>query len=474
MAVNDAPLAVDLDGTLIRGDLLLESLLALLKRNPLYLFLIPAWLLRGKAAFKRAIAERVTVDPALLPYDQALLAWLKEQRQAGRRLVLATASDRLMVEPLFEHVGIFDELIASDGENNLAGPGKAKALIERFGEKGFSYAGDGEVDLPVWRAAASGVVVSPSPALRERAREATEIEALFGDREVSVARSFVKAIRPHQWLKNLLIFAPLLSSHSFDSDSLLLALMAFVVFSLTASSVYLLNDMLDLAADRSHPKKCRRPFASGDLSLRVGILGAPLLLAVAFVIAWWLPLKFLLVLGGYYLLTLSYSLWLKQREVVDVLLLSSLYTIRIIAGGVAIGVTLSFWLLAFSMFLFLSLALVKRYSELWGLVDRGKSQIVGRGYRAGDLDTLSQLGGAAGYMAVLVLALYINSDMVVELYGEPRVIWFLCPLVLYLVSRIWLLARRGEVDEDPVVFVARDPHSRVIAVVGAILFWLAL
>jgi 4-hydroxybenzoate polyprenyltransferase/phosphoserine phosphatase len=474
MPSNLPPLAVDLDGTLIRSDLLLESLLALLKRNPLYLFMLIVWLFRGKAAFKRAIASRIKVDPALLPYNQGLLEWLKGQREQGRTLILATASDRLMVEPLFGHVGIFDELIASDGHNNLAGAGKARALVERFGEGAFAYAGDGEVDLAVWQVAASGVVVSPCPQLRARAAALTEIEANFGDEAASSTRDFIRAIRPHQWLKNLLIFVPLLTSHSFDGESFLMALAAFVVFSMCASSVYLLNDMLDLAADRLHPKKRLRPFASGGLSLRVGIVATPLLLLGAFAIAWWLPIKFLLVLAGYYLLTLGYSLWLKQQEVVDVLLLASLYTIRIIAGGVAIGVALSFWLLAFSMFLFLSLAMVKRYSEIWGLVERGKEKAAGRGYGAADLETLSQLGGTAGYMAVLVLALYINSDTVVELYDDPRVIWFLCPLVLYLVSRIWLLARRGQVDEDPVVFVVRDRHSRIVAVIGAILFWLAM
>ncbi len=468
------PLCVDLDGTLLRSDLLYESLFALLRRNPFYLLLLPLWLLRGKAHLKRQIARRVRLDPALLPWHTPLLERLQQERAAGRRLILATASDQLLVTPIATHLALFDEVIASDGERNLSGAEKGRLLVERFGERGFIYAGNAPVDLAVWSHAASAWVVSPSPALqRAAARVAPAVEPL-APASGHWLLPLLRALRPHQWLKNLLLLVPLLASHSFSGEALGYALLAIVAFSLCASSVYLLNDLLDLEADRQHPTKVNRPFASGALPLQAGLLAAPLLLLVALLVALLLPLSFLAILASYYLLTLAYSFYLKRVELIDVLLLATLYTVRILAGAAAIAVTVSFWLLALSMFLFLSLALVKRYSELLTLRSRGEESAAGRGYRAVDLESLAQMGAASGYLAVLVLALYINSEEIRLLYQHPAVVWLLCPLLLYLISRVWLLARRDELHEDPLVFVARDRHSLAVAALGGVLFWLAI
>ena len=468
------PICIDLDGTLIRSDLLYESLLRLLKRNPFYLLLLPFWLAGGKAHLKQQIARRVELDPALLPYREALLTLLEEKRAQGHRLVLATACDQQLAVGVAEHCGLFDEVLASDGACNLAGPEKARALVERFGERGFVYAGNDETDLKVWRHAAEAWVVSDSPSLQRRARQAAPETRLLDAAGTGAGAALIRAARPHQWLKNLLIFVPLLTAHRFELQSLLSAATAFLAFGLCASSVYLLNDMLDLEADRRHLTKRNRPFASGALALRTGLVVAPLLLLTALALAATLPTTFIAVLAVYYVLTLAYSFLLKQKELVDVLVLATLYTLRILAGAAAVEVRVSFWLLALSMFLFFSLALVKRYTEMLAVSGRGETQAAGRGYRPGDLEGLSQMGAASGYLAVLVLALYINSDDIRRLYAAPEVIWLLCPLLLYIISRVWLLARRDELHEDPVVFVIRDRHSLFAAALGALSFWMAV
>lgn len=468
---TEKPLCVDLDGTLVNSDLLYESLLALLRQQPWRIFFLPFWLFRGKAYLKQQIAMRVDLDPALLPYNQAMLAKL-QQLHGQRPLLLCSGSDQRLVRPVAAHVGLFDETLASDGTRNLTGPRKARLLNDRFGPGGYDYAGNHRDDLAVWRHASQAWVVNAGPGLLRAARK-TCPRVLHLPRRHTLHIELLKALRPHQWLKNLLIFTPLLAAQRFQDESAwLAALLAFAAFCLCASGLYLLNDLLDLDADRHHPRKRQRPFAAGRLPLPAGMLAAPLLLACGILLGATLPGSFTLTLLCYACCTLLYSLAIKRRALLDVLTLAGLYTLRIIAGAAAIAAPLSFWFLAFSMFLFLSLAMVKRCTELQMLRDNGGQETPGRGYAVSDLPLLQMLGCSAGYTAVLVLALYIHSEGSRAMYRQQEALWLLCPLLLLWISRIWLKAHRGLVDDDPLVFAARDPGSRWILLASALsLLW---
>ena len=467
------PLCVDLDGTLIRTDVLIEGLLALLKADPLYVFVLPLWLLKGKAWFKKQVADRVDLDVSLLPYHEPLVDYLRAEKAAGRELVLATASNQRYAERVASHVGLFDRVFASDSNTNLSRGHKRDRLVMSFGEQGFEYAGNARADVPIWAKAQGAVVVNGGPRLARLAATVAPVVRVF-ERPAFGVRCYLKALRVHQWVKNVLLFVPLAAAHRLlDLEQLAHASLAFIAFGLCASSVYVLNDLLDLSADRQHPVKCSRPFASGELGVEQGLLLVPLLLLVALAVASLLPVQFIGLLGLYVLLTLAYSLRLKQLVLLDVLALAALYTLRIIAGGAATGTSLSFWLLAFSMFLFLSLALVKRYSELVLCRELDRQSAAGRGYQTADLEMLAQFGITAGYLAVLVLALYIDSSAVTSLYTQPMALWVVCPILLYWISRVWLLARRGEVREDPVVFALRDRLSHGLLVLAALCVWIA-
>ncbi len=467
-AASDVPLVVDLDGTLVRTDTLHESLLVLLKRNPLLLVLAALWLLKGKAAFKAEVGRRVQLDAARLPYSEPLRAFLTEEKARGRRLVLATAADRSIAEAVATHLGLFSEVYASDGQVNLSGARKLARLKQAHPE--FDYAGDGEVDLALWREARRAVVVHGSNGLERKVRALGRGEVRVFEAPRTGPRTWVKALRVHQWAKNILVFVPALAAHKgLDFSLLTQAALGFVAFSLCASSVYVLNDLLDLDSDRQHPTKRQRPFASGDLPVRAGAVLAPVLLVAGFAVALLLlPLPFTGLLATYYAVTLAYSLHLKQVMVLDVLLLAGLYTVRIFGGSLATGVPTSSWLFTFSMFLFLSLALVKRLSEVRRLRLSNAEATPGRGYLSSDYEQLSSLGVAAGYISVLVLAFYITSKEVTVLYASPERLWLLCPVMLYWVSRVWLLAHRGLVNEDPLVFALRDKVSYAVGGVAAL------
>ncbi len=474
-----ATLYVDLDGTLIQSDLLLESFLALLKKNPFYLMLMPFWLLRGKAALKAQIARRVNIRADLLPYNEKLLRHLDRQKSKGRRLVLISASDQRLVQAVATHLELFDDVAGSQSGHNLSGKQKLAYILDCENGAPFDYAGNAMVDLVIWQRARQALAVNTTAATRRRLeRLHNNVRAGFDGARTgprAKAGELLRAMRPHQWLKNLLLFLPLLLVQQYDSTTLLTqTMLAFICFSLCASSVYLLNDLLDLPADRQHPSKRHRPFAAGKLSLGTGLVVSPVLLAASVAIAiQFLPIYFLMVLGLYYVTTLLYSFLLKQVVLVDVIVLGALYTLRIIAGAAAIPVIPSFWLLAFSMFLFMSLAIVKRFTELSWLRDTGIRQSANRGYLARDLDIMSVFGSSSGFLAVLVFALYINSEDIRLQYTTPEILWLICPLLLYLISRIWLLAWRGELDDDPVVFALRDRISQFVVLTGTVLVYLA-
>lgn len=470
---DKTPLCVDLDGTLIHSDLLLESFLLLLKQNPLYLLLVPMWLLGGKARLKSEIAARVELNGGALPYTKPLLAWLQTQKEAGRPLWLVTASDHRLAQAVADHAGLFDGVLASDGKTNLAGGNKAAELVRRFGDKGFDYAGNHRVDLKVWAHARKAVVVNASEWLVAAARKLTEVVHVVPPL-TGLIKSVAKALRVHQWAKNALVIVPLLAAHRLSELPVLIdGALAFLAFSLCASSVYLLNDMLDLEADRQHHTKCIRPFAAGRLSLVFGLLAAPALLVAALLIAFTLPDKFLLVLGAYYAATLVYSFGLKKVVMVDVLALASLYTIRIVAGSAAMAIPLSFWLLMFATFIFLSLAMVKRYAELFVMRQQGKLKAKGRGYQVEDISLLQSLGTTSGYLSILVLALYLNSPDIATLYAHPKVAWGLVPIMLYWISRIWMETHRGNMHDDPLVYALKDRTSLLTGLAAGVVLYLA-
>lgn len=460
------PLVVDLDGTLIRTDLLVESASQFLIQHPFEFFSLLLWLLRGKTVLKTELAQRVQLDVSALPYNTDVLDWLRAEKLAGRRLVLATASHRVLAEQVAQHLQVFDEVLATEGDTNLKSTAKAQALVDRFGEGGFDYVGNDWPDLQVWAKAHTAHVVDAPELLLSQAQTRGVVQGVVG-RVFSSGmpaswKSAFKAARLHQWMKNLLVFVPLMAAHQY-ADALrdVQALMAFVIFSLTASSVYVLNDLVDVQDDRHHVRKRNRPFASGALSLITGWLAWPVLLLAAVVLsALFMPVLFSVSLGVYFVLTVAYSLYLKQLAVVDVLTLAALYTLRIIAGAAAIDVAVSFWLLLFSMFIFLSLALIKRYSELKVARDAGKTGALrGRGYEPDDLELVSSLGGSAGFIAVLVLALYIQDGQAAHLYATPQLIWLACPVMLFWISRAWLIAHRGHMHDDPIVFALKDKVS---------------
>jgi 4-hydroxybenzoate polyprenyltransferase len=470
---ESVPLCVDLDGTLIHSDLLLESFLLLIKRNPLYIFVVLLWVLRGKAHLKAQIARRVSLDGAALPYTKPFVSWLREQKMQGRSLWLCTASDIRLAQAVADHLGIFEGVLASDGQINLSGSNKAAQLVACFGAKGFDYCGNHRVDLPIWAQAREAIVVNGSSALVKAAGRLCHVGHVVVPMRVG-PRVLAKALRVHQWAKNALIFVPVLAGHRLGANTLLDSVLAFVAFSLCASSVYLLNDMLDLVADRHHHSKCHRPFAAGRLSLLFGLLAAPCLLLLALSIACALPWKFLAVLCLYYAATLAYSFGLKQIVMVDVLALAGLYTIRIVAGSAATDIPLSFWLLMFAIFIFLSLAIVKRYAELVVMRQQGKLSAKGRGYQVEVLSLLQSLGGSSGYLSILVLALYLNSPDVSVMYRHPKLVWALVPIMLYWVSRIWMQTHRGKMHDDPLVYALKDRISLITGAAAAVVLWLAV
>ncbi|HQY58293.1 MAG: UbiA family prenyltransferase [Nitrospira sp.] len=468
-----SPLCVDLDGTLIKTDLLWESLLALLKQSPFSIFQLPFWLLKGKAAFKHEIARRVTLDASTLPYDQALVEFLANERRSGRELVLATASHESFARAVAAHLELFGERVFGSGAStNLKGARKVALLVERYGVRRFAYAGNSTADLPVWAEADEAIVVNASAGLVRRAQALTPVSRVFS-KSVNWPKQVAKALRVHQWAKNVLVFIPVVASHQITNRTLLLqATIAFLSFSLSASAVYIINDCLDLASDRRHPRKKDRPFASGNLSIPFGLLLAAGCLVGGIGLAFALPSSFLLVLAGYLVLTTGYSFYLKQFVLLDVIVLAQLYTVRVYGGGAATGVAPSHWLLTFSLFLFLSLALVKRFTELRLTSQSAGKELHGRGYWVTDLEHVSSIGTASGLIAVLVLALYISSKEVLLLYTHAEVLWLVCPVMLYWISRIWMLAYRNCMDDDPVVFAVKDSKSYLMAaIIGAILFF---
>jgi 4-hydroxybenzoate polyprenyltransferase len=457
---------VDLDGTLVCTDTLWESLLLLAKARPWHLLLAVAWLCRGKAYLKRQIASRVAPNAALLPYRPEVVESLRDLKRAGGTVYLTTAADQRIADDVANHLGLFDAVVASDGATNCSGTNKLAAIRRRLDGAGFTYWGDSRADLPLWQAADEACVVAPSNGLWKAVQKVSPRAKVAG-RQHARFKPFVSALRPHQWSKNLLLFLPLFLAHQwYDLGKLWLALVAMAAFSAAASAIYIVNDLLDIESDRRHPTKCRRPFAAGELSIPAGLCLSACGAMTSFVLAiTCLAPSFTAWLALYLLTTTAYSLSLKKRVVIDVILLAGLYTLRIAAGAAAVSVPVSPWLLAFAMFFFLSLALGKRYIELRRTGGAAESVLPGRGYCADDAQLLEQIGPTSGYLAVLVFCLYIDSGAVEHFYRHAELLWLVCPLLLYWITRFWLLARRRQINYDPVAFALKDRTS--LAVIAA-------
>ncbi len=458
-------LCVDLDGTILDGDSLWESLLALVGSRPWYLLFIPFWLIRGKAALKKEIAERAGLNVSTLNYRPDVVAFLQQEKARGRKLILATGADEGIAARVAEHLGVFEVVLASDGKANLTGTKKKQAIEKLLGGEGFDYIGNSTKDLPIWKCAQGVLVAGASPGLVRELQKAFPVDTVFKGRKTQWPLLW-RALRPHHWVKNLLVFVPLVMAHEFrDWSRVTQAILAFASFSFCASALYVVNDLLDLEADRVHPTKRFRPFASGKIPLWAGFLIAPFMLAAGlFTAAQLSSWVFFAEICTYVLLTAFYSTNGKRLPIADVILLTGLYLLRILAGGSATRLLVSPWLLAFSMFLFLSLAFTKRHMELAGqaLEGPGSRTSSKRNYRIEDIDLIRQFGVTSGYISVMVLSLYINSPQITSLYRHPEMIWLALPLLLFWISRVWLIANRGDLHEDPVVFATHDPVSYLL------------
>jgi 4-hydroxybenzoate polyprenyltransferase len=454
------PLCVDLDGTLIKSDSLFDAVCQFMHRNPARFWQLPLWLAGGRARLKAEVARRAPLDAARLPYNTALLAYLRGERREGRQIYLATGADGSLADRVAAHLGIFAGVLASDGVTNLTSGKKLALLKTRFGE--FDYIGNSSADLPLLAGARQAMLANPTGGLRLSLRlRQIPVAQTFLDRR-PLPRTLLKAIRLHQWAKNVLLIAPLLMSHKLNPSAIGAVVAAFFCFSFMASASYLVNDLLDIDSDRRHPVKRLRPFAAGDLPVTGGVAFVFLLVAASVSILPWLPRHFALWLGVYIVATTAYSFYFKKVALVDVLMLSGLYTLRLLAGGAATGTPISPWLAGMSIFLFLSLAMVKRFSELENLRERGLPRTHGRGYLVADLEQIRSFGTASATAAVVVFSLYISRPDVEALYKHAGRLWLIVPLMLFWLYRVWLMGSRGEMDGDPVIFALRDRLSLLV------------
>lgn len=476
---RSVPLYVDLDGCLLRTDTLWESFAAALRADPVGALLALPTLSQGRAALKRRLATIGRPDVESMPRHERFVEWLRTERARGRRLVLATAADAALAEQAARTTRsgsgdeIFDAVLSSDGRHNLKGPNKLAAIRAHAGDAPFDYCGNGPEDIAIFARARRAIVVGASPRVLAAARRESRVSEVFDPRAPwsTRLRAWLRAVRPHQWLKNTLVLVPLLASFRVaEALAVADALLAFVAFSLAASSGYLLNDLLDLAADRLHPRKRARPFASGELAVRSGFPMSAALLGGAIVVAASVGVGLVAWVLVYLMMTGVYSGFAKRIAMLDVAVLAGLYTVRVLAGGAAIGVEVSFWLLAFSVFVFFSLALVKRCGELVAQIEREEQTAEGRGYRSTDLPILQSLGVAASCAALVVLALYVQTPEVALRYTSPQLLWLMLVGLLILLGRLWLATARGEMHDDPLVFVAEDRASQWIGAALLALF----
>lgn len=466
-------LTCDLDETLVRTDTFFEAIFSLVKSNPLLIFYFPFWILKGLPYLKNQIFSKVEIDFSSLPYNQKVLDFLYIEKSKGRKLVLVTATPQFIADKVEKHLNLFDEVYGSDDKINLKSHKKANKLVELYGEKGFDYIGDSLADINVWSKCRYSYLVAKTNYSQLKIQKTIQIKEIIDTNE-QIFKSIVKEIRIYQWIKNLLLFIPLIMAHNI-TDVLLIKknIAAFFAFSFIASLVYVINDIFDIDNDRKHRTKKNRPFASGKLRLQYVIILIPILIILSlFSVFLFLDFNFLLILIVYFVTTSLYSFYLKKVVLLDILILSILFTLRIFAGGIATQTTLSPWLLGFTLFLFLSLAFIKRYTELEYIKSEQKSKTTGRGYITSDIPMIQSMGISSGFISVLVLVLYFNSEDVKLLYSNPLVLWAVTPIFLYWIINIWFVASRGNMHDDPVVFAAKDKVSYIVfTLIGIILYF---
>lgn len=467
------PLVLDLDGTLLMTDTLVESIAERLFSNPFQLVKALPTLVGGRARFKARVSDIAQLDVEALPVRRELVDYAASERKQGRAVYLVTAADQAVADRVAARFSIFDGAIGSDGDRNLKGKAKQTYLRRTFPD-GYVYAGDSGADLKVWRDADGIILAGASKSVARRAESlGAPVEARF-ENPTDGMRAWAKALRLHQWAKNLLVFIPLILSGLYlDPHAVIAALLAFIGLGLAASGTYLLNDLADLSSDRRHRSKHTRPFASGRASLGKGLVTAPLLIVAGILVTTFGASSTAgLALTAYLAITLSYSFGLKRKALLDVALLAALFTLRLLIGASAIAADISVWLFSFSMFFFFSLSLAKRHVEI-AAAEPGQI-IRGRGYRADDANLSLSLGTSSATAAIVILCLYLIEDAFPNgLYPNPD--WLLvAPVVIGLWTvRIWLLAHRGELDDDPVSFAVRDRLSLAMGGLLAIGFFLA-
>jgi len=463
---KDIILCVDLDRTLIATDSILEALLLAVKRKPIILLLLPFWFLNGKNYVKHKMTAIAIPDAEFLPYNEEVIEFIKYEKAKGRKIALISASVQKICNSVANHLMLFDEVFGTGLDYDLKGEKKRDFLLAKYGEYKFDYIADSSSDIPVWLYANQSYIVNPRKPIVKKLKNKVQFVTIETSRKNRFYNIF-KEIRIYQWLKNLLIFFPLLLAHEItDSDKWISAVIAFLSFSLCASFVYLTNDLLDLESDRHHPRKCNRPIAAGNLSVGSAIVFSPIFLLLSFLLSFlFLPLNFTITLFIYLILTIFYSFLFKRIYLIDIILLASLYTIRLVGGAYAVTVNISYWLLAFSMFIFLSLAIVKRYTELIVMIEDNKTYSKGRGYSISDMSLLSNIGITSGFISVLVFILYVNSEEIRRLYHNPEFLWPVAICILIWIVRMWFIAHRGLMHDDPIVFMSKDKISYVIVFV---------
>jgi 4-hydroxybenzoate polyprenyltransferase len=472
-SATEIPLVVDLDGTLVKVDTLHESFVELASKSPLKAMRALLAIRHGRASFKSAVADHVVFQTATVPVDESVVEVINQARKDGRKVYLATAADRRFADAIAASNCEFDGVLASEGGLNLKGKAKADRLVALFGLHGFDYIGNSSEDLPVWQAANTPLITGGGRQLTERLRREFPNAVVLGEKNFSI-RPYIRTLRPHQWLKNILVALPAVAGHDFSFSGLVTVVTAIVSFSFAASSIYIINDMLDLPHDRVHPQKRYRPIAAGAVPVSRAIILFAVVAALSVATALTLPPAFMAVLIFYFALSMTYSVYLKRKLMIDVVALAALYGVRVLAGGEATGIPLSQWLVGFCFFLFLSLALVKRTTEMMLLPQDSVDKIKGRGYRRADLPTITSLTAASGFVAVLVLALYINSPEVRSLYHHPEWLWGVGMILTYWLGRVCLLTGRGEMNQDPIIFAATDHISLLAGVVIVGIFVIAL
>ncbi len=471
---KNLPLIVDVDGTLIHTDLLYEAVLSLIRKNPLQFIRCLLLLFKSKALFKEQIFQHTDLDFERLPYNQELLEFLKKEKYKGRNLMLATASPISAAQEISKVHPLFDEVFGTLNNINLKGANKRNILVSRFGRGNFDYIGNSNSDTVIFSVSRYSYLVNPGTSLTKKVQRVSFIKKIWQSKKATL-KDYCKELRLYQWVKNILIFVPLLTSHSFYSiNSIMLTSGAFIAFGLLASSGYLINDIFDINSDRNHPKKFQRPVASGKISIPNAIFLSVFLFASGALIAVNISDTFFYTGISYYLISVSYSLFFKKLALYDVFLLACLYSIRVFAGSVAIQVSLSFWLFAFSAFIFLSLAFLKRYTEMITIGDQQTLKKQNRGYSYEDTSSLQIMGIISSFLAIIVFALYINSPDVMKLYANPSRLWFICFLLLFWISHIWLKTSRGKMTNDPIVFALKDTTSYIILILSLLIVYTSL